>query len=533
MRTFWIQTLGCKVNHYESEQLRGLLTSRGLIESASAGGADLRIVHSCSVTTEAASKSRSAVRRAVRLTVLPGDGRLEADASTGACSAAVQPGFRINIAPALETASAGASPHRVIVTGCWATSDPQAAAMAGADAVLGHDCDVAAELDRLLLKWTSGDSRDPAEGAGGQAIAEPDAAAVDRVDHTAPLVAGVMRTEKPRRAVGMTALPLLGQHQDARQRAFLKVQDGCDAHCTYCIIPKLRSTVWSKPVDEAVAEARRLVAAGHSEIVLTGIFLGAYGQATALRRRQRPSGSGVARLIDALCAIDGLARLRLSSLEPGDLTDDLLKVLAAHRQTVPHFHLPLQSGSDEMLRRMNRQYSRDDFLAMVDRVKETFDRPALTTDIIVGFPGETAGDFEQTLDVVNRSGFIHIHAFPFSARPGTAAARWRADFVSPPITRRRIEALEAIAKAHGVEYRRQFIGQTVELLVERDGNQIADPHATRRHGRCERYFDVEFDGSDCRTGDLVKVRVETIAGEKTLGTLASNSRAAAGSRNPA
>src|SRR5205814_1267966 len=146
-------------------------------------------------------------------------------------------------------------------------------------------------------------------------------------------------------------------------------------------IPQLRPRLWSKPIDEAVAEARRLVAAGHVEVVLTGIFLGAYAQPTALRRRQTVGPDrALGGLVDALCtSVRGLRRLRLSSMEPGDLTPELLAVLKSHPQVVPHFHLPLQSGSDKILRRMNRQYARDDFLRMVDRLNAAFDRPAITT----------------------------------------------------------------------------------------------------------------------------------------------------------
>ena len=177
-------------------------------------------------------------------------------------------------------------------------------------------------------------------------------------------------------------------------------------------------------MDEAVEEARRLVEAGHVEIVLTGIFLGAYGQPTALRRRQAvATAKPLGELVEALCTrVPGLGRLRLSSLEPGDLTEELIEVLKRHPQVVPHFHLPLQSGSDVLLKRMNRQYGRDDFLRMAEQVKEAFDRPAITTDIIVGFPGESAEEFERTVEVAERVGFIHIHAFSYSPRPKTAAS---------------------------------------------------------------------------------------------------------------
>jgi threonylcarbamoyladenosine tRNA methylthiotransferase MtaB len=313
---------------------------------------------------------------------------------------------------------------------------------------------------------------------------------------------------------------VLGGHQSGRQRAFLKVQDGCDAHCTYCIIPRLRPVLFSKPAAEAVEEARRLVDAGHVEIVLTGIFLGAYGQPTALRRRQPAGRAPLAELVDSLCTrVPGLKRLRLSSLEPGDLTDDLLAALTSHAQVVPHLHLPLQSGCDSMLRRMNRQYHRGDFLHMVDRVNAAFDRPALTTDIIVGFPGEGAAEFDQTVEVAERAGFIHIHAFPYSPRPGTAAARWADDYVRGPVVNERIRFLKKLAGDHSHRFRLQFVGQTVGVIVERD-EEIVDGRRLL-HGRCERYFPVHFEAAGAaRAGDAVRLRIDQVTLSKTIGSFA-------------
>jgi threonylcarbamoyladenosine tRNA methylthiotransferase MtaB len=468
VRTFCVQTLGCKVNHYESEQIASLLRSWGMVQTAAAE-AELRIVNTCSVTTEAASKSRQSVRRAIRL-------------------------------PVLQTASpvsdaAKVDGQRVIVTGCWATSNPQdAAAIPGVDAVLTHGHDVAQRLKNLMATW-----------------------ATDPIDRQPFRRSGDAKVQ-PERPIGTQSLPLLDQRQTGHQRAFLKIQDGCDAHCTYCIIPKLRPTLWSKSSEDVLTEARRLVDAGHVEIVLTGIFLSAYGQNTALRRRQDGHGCRpLAHLIETLCEIPGLLRLRLSSLEPGDLDDDLLSVLGSRPQVVPHFHLPLQSGSDRILRRMNRQYRRDDYLRMIDKVQAAFDRPAITTDIIAGFPGESDDDFRQTLDVARRARFIHIHAFPYSARPGTAAARWKTEFVAPQSANDRIEQLRDISRDFSREFRTAFIGNSVQLLVERqegESNSI-----TLRHGRCERYFDVHFSDETVIAGDLVTVRIDRVTLDRTFGTL--------------
>ncbi len=234
--------------------------------------------------------------------------------------------------------------------------------------------------------------------------------------------------------------------------------------------------------------------------------------------RSGPTAERLGELISALCdRVTGLRRLRLSSLEPGDLTPDLLNILRSHRQVVPHFHLPLQSGSDLLLRRMNRQYTRDDFRRMVDRVKAAFDRPALTTDIVVGFPGETDDEFERSAEIVTESGFIHVHAFPYSPRPGTAAARWTKQFVRGPVVNERIERLRRMAAEQSFAYRRSFLGQTVELIIERHGED-PDKADSLRHGRCERYFSVWMDEPSLKPGDVVTAEVVEVTEGRTIGT---------------
>jgi MiaB/RimO family radical SAM methylthiotransferase len=527
MKTFAITTLGCRVNHYEGEQLAALLRQRGLTE-APPNRADLRIVHTCSVTTQAASKSRQAARRATRLTVLHSDpaqmsaGGTNPEAAVGAiasCSLSDTPSTPpdpFDAAKPLTTTATSASRPRVVVTGCWATSDPsQAKALPGVDAVLGHHQDVGGELSRLLTQWEAEEV--PSNSAtslhpkhAGPVVPKPvlnDGWMMQKAGTPAGLITTANEPHPPQEVngklerdedpcdephdvwaprslrVGTLTLPQLSDRQATHQRAFLKIQDGCDAHCTYCIIPQLRPTLWSRPINDAVAEATNLTNAGHAELVLTGIFLGAYGHATALRRRQTDRGH-LEKLIAALCTtVPNLRRLRLSSIEPGDLTPHLIDVLRSHQQVVPHFHLPLQSGSDHLLRRMNRQYTRDDYLNMVDQLHQCFDRPAITTDIIVAFPGETDAEFHRTLEVVDRVRFVHIHAFSYSPRPKTAAARWTRDAVRGPVVNQRIRILNERAARHSVEFRQQFLHQPVRVLIEQGGN----------HGRCERYFDVHLD----------------------------------------
>ena len=461
MKTFSVATLGCRVNHYEAEQIAAELRRRGLTQVPAPGG-DVRVVHTCSVTSEAASKSRQFTRRATRLPIY---------------------------------GEATDERAKVIVTGCWAESDRQtAAAIDGVSAVIGHTDDVQSRLDAILSEVT------PA-ARGTARLSGP----VRR-----PAQAGRAATS----AVGMMSLPQLHNRQTGHQRAFLKVQDGCDAHCTYCIIPQLRPALWSKTVDDAVEEAAALVRAGHREIVLTGIFLGAFGQPTALRRRQPAGTKPLQALVQALCTrVPGLARLRMSSLEPGDLDGDLLAELKRHEQVVPHFHLPLQSGSEAILRRMNRQYSRGQFLDMVAAVRAAYDRPAITTDIIAGFPGEDDAAFADTVDAVRRCGFVHVHAFPYSPRPGTAAARWTDRRVPGPVVDARMRTLRSLAEAQAAAFGESFIGDTVAVLVE------PPKHSTQRHGRCERYFDVAFDAAEAKAGDLVRLRLQRVAEGQVFGSV--------------
>jgi MiaB/RimO family radical SAM methylthiotransferase len=545
VRTFCIQTLGCKVNQYESEQIATLLRRRGMVETHSPQQADLRIVNTCSVTMQAASKSRQQVRRITSLPVLHSYSAKAGNAHPAKADPWRTVGQASKVANSMvQTAlHGGASDQnrgRTIVTGCWATSDrDQAASLAGVDAVLTHHDDVAAELDRLIELWNNNSDTYTRQEGENQPIVQSSAQGPVRDDlsddQAGDPALRFLPNNKPRNAVsvkknpakivGTHSLPLIEQRDSHHQRAFLKIQDGCDAHCTYCIIPQLRPGLWSKPVEDVLEEARRLVDAGHQEIVLTGIFLGAYGQETAIRRRQAAGErvasdaakwqSPLARLVDALCTqVRGMKRLRFSSLEPGDLTRSLISNLKSHPQVVPHFHLPLQSGSDLILKRMNRQYTRDDYLRMIDHVHTAFDRPAITTDIIVGFPGETDEQFQQTIDVVERAKFIHIHAFSFSPRPGTAAARWNDEFIRGPVVNQRIEHVAARGLAHGLEFRKQFLGETVELLVEH-----ANPFETLRHGRTSRYFDVWFDAPQVRTGDAVRVTIDRVTANRTFGCM--------------
>ena len=297
-------------------------------------------------------------------------------------------------------------------------------------------------------------------------------------------------------------------------RAEVRIQDGCDAHCTFCIIPTTRPVLRTKSISTVTEEVERLVDLGHREVVLAGIFLGAFGHETALRRRQQHrSAAPLADLVDAVASVQGLARLRLSSLEPGDVSDALLTTLAAHPEVVvPHLHLPLQSGSDRVLRRMNRQYRVADYLDMVDRATHALSRngipPAFTTDIICGFPGETTNDFEQTVAIAERVGYLHMHVFPFSPRHGTAAARWKDQFVPDAIRTERVRHLidlETRPDGLSERFRRRLAKHPLRLLAEQP-----DPHRSGNWlGRCDHYAMVSVK-IRCERGDLVRAMATEI-----------------------
>ena len=302
---------------------------------------------------------------------------------------------------------------------------------------------------------------------------------------------------------GTQTLPAI-QRFPGHQRAFVKVQDGCDAFCAYCIVPYTRPRVWSRGLDEVLEECCALVAAGHKEIVLSGVFLGAYGRGTAIRKRWTDGRAKLPELIRRVAAIDGLFRVRLSSLEPGDLTEDLLRTCRETPNFAPHFHLPLQSGSPAILRRMNRQYTAEQYERTVERLRDAFDRPAVTTDILVGFPGEFDADFEATLAVARRAGFARVHAFPFSAIPGTAAWECRREAPPAAVVRERLARLSALAADLAAAYRRGLVGETLDALVE------SSPRRGEARAMTGRYQTAYFRDGSARPGDVVRMLVTGI-----------------------
>ncbi|SMP57005.1 threonylcarbamoyladenosine tRNA methylthiotransferase MtaB [Neorhodopirellula lusitana] len=250
-----------------------------------------------------------------------------------------------------------------------------------------------------------------------------------------------------------------------RKRAYVKVQDGCLLRCSYCIIPMVRPKLASRPVDHIVDEVTDLVEAGHSEVILTGIHLGHFG-VDWNRNQPRENWTRLSHLLVRLASIPGEFRIRLSSIEATEVTRELIGVMTEHAdKIVPHMHLCLQSGSDSVLRRMRRRWSSRMFLDRCNLLRESLDNPAITTDVIVGFPGETDQEFEQTLQTCRQAGFSKIHVFPFSKRRGTPAAEMP-DQVDKQLKAERVDRLQELEAELRGNYYRSLIGSDAELLVE-------------------------------------------------------------------
>ncbi len=301
--------------------------------------------------------------------------------------------------------------------------------------------------------------------------------------------------------------------KSSRHRALLKIQDGCDASCTYCIIPKLRPNVKSITIEEAITLANELIQQGHREIVLCGIFLGAFGKSTAKKKRLRET-QPLVELIYRLTELPGLGRLRLSSLEPLDLTDELLLAIRSSTKIAKHLHLPLQSGSDKILKRMGRQYHISDYLDAIEKTKAYIPDIAFTTDIIVGFPEESDRDFQETIRIAEKVGFLKMHIFPFSPREGTPAYNWK--HLAPPtnIIRNRIKVLANLDKTLRRKFIKNFIGKEVRVLVERiekKGSQFICS------GRADQYFEVCFESQRSCDNKFVIVEGKKLINEILVG----------------
>ena len=361
------------------------------------------------------------------------------------------------------------APHAVVaVCGCYAQTDPGAVEKLGVDLVMGTN-------DRMgFLNALEALSPD-----GGQPVVDVDDALRRRTYERLP-------------AGGL----------EGRTRAMLKVEDGCVNFCTYCIIPYARGRIRSLPIPTAAEQTRQLAAEGYREIVVTGIEISSWGQ-------DLKDGETLIDLLEAVCAAAPDVRIRLGSLEPRTITEDFCRRAAALLNLCPQFHLSLQSGCDDTLRRMNRKYDTARYVQSVALLNQYFAHPAVTTDLITGFPEETEEEFSQTLDFLRRCGFAQMHIFPYSIRPGTPAAQMRQ--VPKAVKEERAHrAAEAAAELHR-KYLADCVGAVYPVLFEqpRDGRYV---------GHAPNYMEVLAEGTDLHN-QIRNVKITGTDGESLLGEI--------------
>ncbi len=293
-------------------------------------------------------------------------------------------------------------------------------------------------------------------------------------------------------------------HVTDKTRAFIKIQEGCNQFCSYCIIPYARGPIRSRQPEQVIKEVKRLVENGFKEIVLTGIHIASYGK-----------DFGNIELIDLLKQvheIDGLERIRLGSLEPRLLSEDFIKTIQTMEKFCPHFHLSLQSGSDTVLKRMNRKYDAQTYLETVEAIKLAFDAPSFTTDVIVGFPGETDAEFEETMAFVSKVGFAKIHVFQYSPKKGTPAADMGCQ-VNGDVKHTRSERLIALSDQMEQAYYESLIGKSFTVLIE----GLSTSNDEYMEGLSERYVRVFVPKDETLIGTLQKVNFQSVKGDIVYG----------------
>lgn len=401
MRNVALHNLGCKVNSYELDVIGQKLEEKGFSIVPFDEVADIYIINTCSVTNIADRKSRQMLHQAKKR-----------------------------------------NPEAVVAAvGCYVqTAGERALSDEAVDLVIGNNRkkDIVEILEEYLRDREGADKT-----LGGRTVIDIGA-----------------ETEYEEMRLVRTA-----EHT----RAYIKIQDGCNQFCSYCIIPYARGRVRSRREEDILQEVQGLAANGFREIVLTGIHISSYGLDFDGRKNPLPGepfpGGRLLRLLQKLDRVEGLGRIRLGSLEPRIIVPEFAEGLKGIKKLCHHFHLSLQSGCDETLRRMNRHYTAREYLEKVEMLRETFEHPAITTDVIVGFPGESEEEFEKTKRFLEEIRFYEMHVFPYSRREGTTAAV-RKDQVPEPVKKRRSEILLELAKRQSKEFRKNYIGRDVEVLFE-------------------------------------------------------------------
>jgi threonylcarbamoyladenosine tRNA methylthiotransferase MtaB len=432
--TVAVETLGCKVNQYETSYFLEVLQQAGYRLVPFRERADIYIVHGCAVTAKAGSQTRQLLRRARR-----------------------------------------ANPDALIVAaGCCAQLEAgRLADERLATHILGNPC----KFD--LIQWLN-----------RPGSLERPCLALDRAPGACP---------------GFEILPVSRMHT-GRTRAILKIQDGCDSFCAYCVVPHVRGRSRSLPLSQVLAQMDELVRAGYLEIVLTGIHLGKWGKDL----NEKP---GLSHLLEKIGSGSRPVRLRLSSIEPEEFDSVLLDRIASAPWICRHFHIPLQSGDAEILNRMRRPYGPQHYAELTAKIHAALPDAAIGADVLTGFPGESEKQFENTLEFIEALPVSYLHVFPFSPRPGAPAAGFPGQVPGSEL-KRRASVLLTLGKRKKRAFREKFIGRVLDVLVE------SSPRPDLMEGLSDNYIRVLFPpGEDSRPGKLVRVKAAGFSGEDLEGEL--------------
>jgi len=330
----------------------------------------------------------------------------------------------------------------------------------------------------------------------------------------ADILAGTPTIRSLKPAAGASPSPRITGFKD-HAKAFVKVQDGCENRCAYCKVPLVRGPLRSRPLDDIKNEVEGLVKNGFREIVLTGICLGAWGRDFFPAQMANTFGMAGASLTDVIRALDGISgdfRIRLSSIEPRYVTDELIVLIRLNRRICRHLHIPLQSGDDEILKRMNRPYTAEGYRSLVEKVRSGIDEVAITTDVMVGFPGESAAHFKNTLDFVRALAPARTHIFTFSKRAGTAAYGMEGG-IDPYVAKKRHYDMEGVALNASYLYAKAFVGRVAKVLVENK----REKDSGLLTGYSDNYIKILFSGPDGLMGRIVPVRIIETDPAKTTG----------------
>ncbi|MEC5422209.1 tRNA (N(6)-L-threonylcarbamoyladenosine(37)-C(2))-methylthiotransferase MtaB [Virgibacillus sp. C22-A2] len=423
MPTVAFHTLGCKVNHYETEGIWRMFMDNGYERVDFDHDSDVYVINTCTVTNTGDKKSRQVIRRAIRK-----------------------------------------NPEAIVcVTGCYAQTSPgEIMEIPGVDVVVGTQ-------DRKnMLKY------------------------IDEHQKTREPINGVSNIMKNRVFEEMD----VPEFTD-RTRASLKIQEGCNNFCTFCIIPWSRGLLRSRDPESVVSQAQKLVDAGYKEIVLTGIHTAGYGE-------DMKNYNFAMLLNDLETKVEGLKRIRISSIEASQITDEVIEALDKSDKIVRHLHIPLQSGSDTVLARMRRKYSSEFYKQKVNKIKKALPGLAITSDVIVGFPGETNEEFMETYNFIKEIGYTELHVFPFSRRTGTPAARMN-DQVDEKLKNERVHQLINLSDQLAKEYASTYENEVLEVIPE-ERVQDAD-HPELLVGYTDNYLKVQFDGTPEMIGKIVRVKI--------------------------